>query len=61
MARTIPSVPMILTIRFMLQANAARLISVLTFFALVLTHVAGALHHAWVRRDVVFEAMTARQ
>lgn len=27
------------------------------FFALVLAHVAGALHHAWVRRDGVFQAM----
>lgn len=26
-------------------------------FALVLLHVAGALYHAWVRRDGVFEAM----
>ena len=31
------------------------------FFALVLAHVAGALHHAWVRRDGVFEAMTGKQ
>ena len=30
------------------------------FFALVLAHVAGALHHAWVRRDGVFEAMTGK-
>lgn len=28
------------------------------FFALVLVHIAGALYHAWVRRDGVFEAMT---
>lgn len=28
------------------------------FFALILAHVAGALHHAWVRRDGVFEAMS---
>lgn len=27
------------------------------FFALVMAHVAGALHHAWVRRDGVFGAM----
>lgn len=27
------------------------------FFALILAHVAGALHHAWVRRDGVFRAM----
>jgi cytochrome b561 len=26
-------------------------------FALVLVHLAAALHHAWVRRDGVFEAM----
>ena len=31
------------------------------FFALVLAHVAGALHHAWVRRDGVFESMTGRE
>lgn len=31
------------------------------FFALVLAHVAGALHHAWVRRDGVFEAMTGKR
>lgn len=31
------------------------------FFALVLAHVAGALLHAWVRRDGVFEAMTGKQ
>lgn len=31
-----------------------------TFFALVLAHVAGALHHAWVRRDGVFERMAGR-
>lgn len=31
------------------------------FFALVLAHVAGALHHAWVRRDGVFEAMSGKQ
>lgn len=30
-------------------------------FALVLVHVAAALHHAWVRRDGVFEAMTGRK
>lgn len=30
------------------------------FFALVLAHLAGALHHAWVRRDGVFEAMTGQ-
>lgn len=30
------------------------------FFALVLAHLAGALHHAWVRRDGVFEAMAGR-
>lgn len=28
-----------------------------TLFGLVLAHLAGALHHAWVRRDGVFEAM----
>ena len=27
-------------------------------FATVLGHVAAALHHAWIRRDGVFEAMT---
>ena len=27
-------------------------------FALILLHMAAALHHAWVRRDGVFEAMT---
>ena len=27
------------------------------FFGLVLVHLAGALYHAWVRRDGVFEAM----
>ena len=27
------------------------------FFSLVLVHLAGALYHAWVRRDGVFEAM----
>lgn len=27
------------------------------FFALILVHIAGALYHAWVRRDGVFEAM----
>ena len=26
-------------------------------FALILLHMAAALHHAWVRRDGVFEAM----
>lgn len=31
------------------------------FFALVLAHLAGALHHAWVRRDGVFESMTGGQ
>ena len=31
------------------------------FFALVLAHVAGALHHAWVRRDGVFEAMSGKR
>lgn len=31
------------------------------FFAIVLVHVAGALHHAWVRRDGVFEAMTGKR
>ena len=30
-------------------------------FALVLAHVAGALYHAWVRRDGVFEAMTGKR
>lgn len=30
-------------------------------FALVLAHIAGALHHAWVRRDGVFEAMTGKR
>jgi cytochrome b561 len=30
------------------------------FFALVLAHIAGALHHAWVRRDGVFEAMSGK-
>ncbi|KFN48586.1 hypothetical protein N790_06105 [Arenimonas malthae CC-JY-1] len=29
-------------------------------FALVLVHLAAALHHAWVRRDGVFEAMAGR-
>ena len=29
------------------------------FFTVILAHVAGALHHAWVRRDGVFAAMTA--
>lgn len=28
------------------------------FFALILAHVAGALFHAWVRRDGVFQAMS---
>ena len=28
---------------------------------LVLAHVAGALYHAWVRRDGVFEAMTGKR
>ena len=28
------------------------------FFALILTHLAAALFHAFVRRDGVFEAMT---
>ena len=28
------------------------------FFALILAHVAGALHHAWVRHDGVFDAMS---
>ena len=27
------------------------------FFALILVHIAGALYHAWVRSDGVFEAM----
>lgn len=31
------------------------------FFAAILAHVAGALHHAWVRRDGVFEAMWGRR
>ena len=31
------------------------------FFALILAHVAGALHHAWVRRDGVFEAMAGKR
>lgn len=30
-------------------------------FALVLAHIAGALHHAWVRRDGVFETMTGKR
>lgn len=31
------------------------------FFALVLAHIAGALHHAWVRRDGVFTGMTGKR
>ena len=31
------------------------------FFAVILAHVAGALHHAWVRRDGVFEAMAGKR
>lgn len=30
------------------------------FFGLILLHLSGALYHAWVRRDGVFEAMTGK-
>ena len=38
--------------------NAHRLLA-FAFFALILLHIAAALFHALVRRDGVFEAMTA--